>query len=305
MNFLQLVNETIKASGVSLDALTSSNFATNTDPLVEKIKDMVRQAWREVQMERGEWEFSTRTKSITLGPRLLVHGLTGSLGVYSGEETEATVEVIDFSPTTAYGPDVSHQLGCLHPVGFPKLGEFMFNGASNYEVIDYAKYDLGLELGSQFSEPLLESIYVQEASNTLGLQDDKTQAGLQKVEVVTWSTWADGPLLAPSHGKPKFATVTPDGFWRFWPYLDKLYTLNISYNSPPAELTQHTDLPEGLAPHYHWVIVWRAVLLWAQYDNRPLDEQRAYKNYRFYKRQMDRYLKPSFNWAASKYDYYY
>lgn len=50
MNYLDLTNEAIRESGISLNALTSGNFTSSTlDPMYTKFKNFVIQAWEEIQ----------------------------------------------------------------------------------------------------------------------------------------------------------------------------------------------------------------------------------------------------------------
>lgn len=313
MDYLQLVNETIKESGVSLDSLSSSDFATTTDHMKIKFKSFVAQSWREIQMERGHWEYMTKEGVAVLSPRFYVElgdrATAPAAGyTYMGVETGTEFEIVATTTLegTWAGADAKAHLDVLSIVGTPKINEAFdeltptIANTDAFTLRDWGSYDMS-EFISDFSQPQLDSVFIQSTGGST-VQTNSADSDMRKIRYIPWSLWTEYCQTTNGTGRPEVFTETPDGSWAFWPRLDKQYLLKTTYSIAPGELSLYSDTPASIPAQYHHAIVWRAVMLWAQYDSRPQDEMRAFKNYRFYKRQMDRYLKPGFSWAESKYN---
>lgn len=264
-------------------------------------------------MERGHWEHMTKEGVAILSPRFYVElgdraTAPPAGSTYSGDETGTEFEVVSTTllDGTWAGGDAKAHIDVVEIVGTPKLNEAfdeLTPSVLNTDVFtlrDWGKYDLSTYI-TGFNEPVLDSVFIQSTGGST-VQTNSADSDLRKLRFVEWSKWTEFQQISHALGRPELFTTTPDGDWAFWPKLDKQYLLKLSYSISPGELSLYSDEPTNLPTQYHYGIVWRAVMLWAQYDNRPQDEIRAFKNYRFYKRQMDRYLKPGFSWGASKFN---
>lgn len=315
MNYLELVNEAIRESGIELDSLNSSTFVSTTEPMHIRFKKWVARAWEEIQVIRGEWEFMTGTKTISLFPRIYAESCydangTGSAGdQYLTEETGVTLTIADTTVLsgTWTGGDAVCVIDLETRNDVLKLNEtadyVLFSGAGldgSFVIKARGLYDLPTELGVSNAEPLWNEFYVQETGNS-SIQANTGGAGLHRVELVEWALFNDYNMTNQSFGMPKIIAKNPDGCYDFWPSLDKEYTFRITYNAPPVALSLYSDTPD-IPTHYHNAIVWRAVLFYARYDHREELAMEAARSYSFYKKQLDRYLKPSFAWGRSHFD---
>lgn len=68
MNYLELVQRTIKESGAHLDV---PDDLSGLDGLQNQFKDWVSQAWQEIQIERPEWHFRQDEGSINIDPLVI------------------------------------------------------------------------------------------------------------------------------------------------------------------------------------------------------------------------------------------
>ena len=76
--YLALVNDVIDESKITLDPLTSLNFASPPRTLMyNRIKKWVKESYEEIIDERPEWYFTQKRTIVTVGPRLHLAGITG------------------------------------------------------------------------------------------------------------------------------------------------------------------------------------------------------------------------------------
>lgn len=311
MNYLQLTNDAIRESGISLDSLTSSNFGSTTDPMQIKFKGWIEQAWREIQMERGEWNFSVQDAVITISPRIYVtngNRATAPAADYTYTTSETDVDLVVVGTTTLSGAwadgDATAFIDVETLEDALKLSETVdetdpdTGNTDTWSIAGRGRYDLST-LVSGFDTPLLEEFYIQSTGNS-SIQDNTAGYDLTNLKYMEWSEWNNWYETDPSKGCPRIFTRTNQNTYDFWPAPDKQYVLKLSYNAAPTSLSAYTDTP-SVDSKYHPAIVWKAVMFWAQYDHNQQAEIRAYKNYRFYKREMDRYLKPGYTWGTSLY----
>ncbi len=312
MDFRTLTNEAIRESGITLDSISSGDFASPTDPMQVKMKNWVKQAWREIQMERNEWEYNSRDATLIISPRIYVElgdrATAPAAGyLYTTNETDVDLEIV--ATTTLSGAWASGTATAYLDV-IEVSGNFKFNETvdetsptiANTDVFNirgWGRYDLAT-LISGFSKPQLETFQIQSTGSST-VQDNTSNPDIRDLQFTPWAEWNNQYETNGQTGMPMLFTRTPLGTFDFWPRLDKQYVLKCTHTIAPAELSAHDDEPD-IPEQYQWGIIWRAVMLYSQYDRQPDVEMRAYKNYRFYKREMDRFLKPGFSWQRSRFD---
>lgn len=73
--FLDLVNSAVDESGCDLAqyATNGSDFATNTEPMLNKFKKYVARAWKEVQQKVFDWQFLNNQAVVTVNPGLMFY----------------------------------------------------------------------------------------------------------------------------------------------------------------------------------------------------------------------------------------
>lgn len=312
MNYLTLVNETIREAGITLDALTSSDFASTTDPMKVRFKNWVAQAWREIQMDRGEWEFLTKEANVIISPRMYVElgdRATAPASGYTYTTTETDVDFEVVGVTTLSG-DWSAGTAAAYIDFIDATGAFKFNETADetsptsanldvFTIRDWGRYDLST-LVDDLDEPNVRNFFIQETGGSSD-QDNTSSTELTPLPFIAWDTFRNNYENSSITGKPILFTQAPNGDYDVYPRPDKQYLLKFSYVTAPVGLSAYTDTPV-IDDKFQWAIVWRAVMFWAQYDRQVDAESRAFKNYRFYKRQLDKYLKPKFTWGRSRFD---
>ena len=95
----------------------------------------------------------------------------------------------------------------------------------------------------------------------------KIYIGENQLNLIPWDDY--DPNDYSGTAEPYDLTIRPDGVFILAPTPDAAYTLNFEYFRTPLDFTQNTDTPLFPA-RFHEVIVWRAVLLYA--NNESADE---------------------------------
>lgn len=312
MNFRELVNRAIEESGTSLDEIESADFDSPSDPMQVRFKNWVRRAWREIQIDRNEWHYISKTATINLAPRIYVEAgsraTTPAAGyTYTSNETLQDLEVLSVdlvsgawaSDTAVAYIDVEGNIDQL------KINETVDETSPNiletdvFTIRDTNVYDLTRDI-ADLNEVQVNNVYVQDTGNSSNQANSSSNQRF-RVRWVDWDHWNAQIMGMPISNMPLAFTRDPKGKYKFWPALDKEYTFQIGYSVDPTELSAEADTP-AIPSQYHEGIVWKAVMFWAQYDQRPQDEKNAYRNYMFYKRALNKYLKPGFSWEESRFD---
>jgi hypothetical protein len=311
VNALELVNEVIRESGVDLDSLSSSDWASPTEPMQIKMKNWVQQAWTEIQAERRTWEFMNRYGSFTLYPRLYVElgnraTAPADNATFECDTTGATFTLI--ATTTLSGAWASGTAKAY--LDYEDLdGTFKFDEYVNeltptaaddkFKIMDFGSYDLD----TQFSDLATAqdiTFFIQSTGSSTE-QDNETDFDLEKLQFVPWETWVDsyeGQMGA--FGRPQYFTIKPNGHYDFWPRADKGYFIKFKYTAEPGEFAAYSDEP-AISEYLQYAIVWKAVMFYAQFDRAADVERRAKQRYMFYKYLLDRDKKPPFTWPRNRF----
>lgn len=77
---------------------------------------------------------------------------------------------------------------------------------------------------------------------------------------------------------PQKVIVLPDNTLRLYPAPDAVYVLGGVYYESPTELAADSDTP-AISSKFHMAIVWRALMLYAEYEEAPEVYQAAYSEY--------------------------
>jgi len=321
MDFLQLCNRTISEAGVELDPLTVGNFASPSDPFYNRIKQYVRDAWFEIQMSRSEWEFKTRQAKTSIRPRITVINGNRSIpdpldplnplanlpapppadSIYEGDTTtkQFTVKAV----TTLEGSwaagtarayldlDNIDSAGWVFGEVFDEVDPDPLN-VNVFQTKWYGQYDLIVDTPGSF-EINKGSFYLQ----------DTDGSDRRRLQWVSWETFQQLANVGGSvfFGEPTFVTETSEGKWDFFPRPAKQYTIWFEYVTTPQELTNDDDVPT-IPTEYHEAIVWRALMNYADYDEKPQVFARAERRYGFYRSNLETNKLPTLSWGLSPYD---
>lgn len=79
---------------------------------------------------------------------------------------------------------------------------------------------------------------------------------------------------------PQFITEDNTGRWRLFPHPDVPFTLKFSFSRLAQELALWSDVPKGLPSQFSDLIMWLAVVYYAEWDEQPSVQRRATRYYK-------------------------
>lgn len=304
MNYLELCNKVLDESGKEQNPLTLLNWSSAEAGrrLYPRVKRLVAEAWKMIQMKRNEWEFNSGEFVMTINPRIrFTDGaatVAPSLGtVWRGAESGVaiTVTAIDliagaWADGDAYG-QVEFTTDATNP---PILGEtFEDDGGDGvFEYSDPGSYSLLWGPG-QVREPRWNTFRARRAGDMYN-----------NMVFVPWSNFIVGGLTyAHSNTTPYYFSQDYMGNLVFYGQTMQPFQLTFIYDVAPQTLSDPEDTPEGLPAEYHEWIAWQALVNLARFDKDP--DLYAYANEQVivYRQRAERNLMPIVEWAASNYDY--
>lgn len=314
MNYLQLVNSAIIESGADLEELTSSDFATTTDPMQKRFKRWVNQALKEIEQERDEWTYKTKQSQSVIYPRF--HVVDGDRSAappqnseFIGDDTSTTFKVVNTTTLsgTWAGGTAEAILDVLNVSGPPAWNELFDEEnptPANLNVFRmkwFARYDLEEDLAG-VREINKTSFSVQSAS---GLTDTTLNVGYsdnRQLGFLPWDVFNSSYETNTEWGTPRFVTKSPTGGYDFYPRPDRALILTFNYIADPQELTNYDDEVQDLPLLLQDSVVWRAVMHYADYDRKPDQFARAQRRYEFFRNKADKNYLPTPTFATNRFN---
>lgn len=317
--FLSLVNDLIRESGQDGDSITDFS---NLTPMQTRFKGWIAQSWKEICMERDEWEYMTGKAVRSIYPRIRVEDWTNAGGVpvqgalFAGQDsgfsfTLFNTEAIEGTITDPNGLSAFIDISGFSTANMPFLdemfdqdspvnlaGTFVFKGWGKYNLNNYSDTVVTSGVSYTFTsvEPQLDTLYIQDV--------ETGSTNLQKVTYIPYARFIEmAPEYGSSLGKPQVFTTCPDGTYDMWPRPDKRYVITYEYTKNVTELVNETDVPAALPSEYHDAIMWRALTYFADYDEDTAQFRTATKRYNFYKNRMERRLMPVVSFGRNKFNY--
>lgn len=301
-----LVNEAIRESGVDLDSLLVADFPAPVDPMHDRFKHWVQQAYSEFVLEREQWFSTTGRATITLQPRIFVDQGDLPLAPVANNEfvgynsgTYFTVVGSTLVSGTWLGGDAKATIDFKDAVGDFIIGE-TYNetfpdplNTDAFRIKGWGRYAFN-EFISDFGELQDRNIMIQDASSAA--------FNPQPLVPVPWSEWLYTQEIGSTRGRPNMYTRAPDGKYDFWPRLDKPYILQVHYRKSGTTLALHDDEPLLWPEGYEDAIMWRAVKYYAQFDHQAVVLARAQERLRYWKNRLERDNMPTLSWAPSRYE---
>lgn len=305
--YLDLCNKVLQESGAEQNELTLTNWGSLEAGrrLYPRVKRLVAEAWRMIQMDRFEWEFKSAELFKQLYPRIkiqqgaaLVAPVIGTRykGVDSG--FEFTIQKIipkagDWAIGTWEGQlELSPDYVGTNLIPAEMFNEITAPGNSSFMYVQKGSYDF-----TEF-DPLLREIQWE----TFVASQNKTTP--IPVLSIPWNNWLykDMTFTQGSRTVPSYVSQDFEGNLVFYPQtLDPFY-ISVVYDRAPQELVDPSDVPLLLKPEYHEWIAWFALYRLAMYDkNAPLAAY-AKPSVDFYSRRAERYLLPRPEWGENKFD---
>jgi hypothetical protein len=310
LNYLELTNKALEEAGVDLDPLTSATFANPLpSKMYTKMKNWVKDAWEDIQLENNELEFTKGIATVRIYPALLFQDgsrvnepATGDTGTWDLGDVSLTFQSVttsegDWAVDTAYGTMYFTTLEDTST--FNLLDTFSETDGPNEGTLDdgsfvfkyWGRYDL-----REFVDDLEEANF-----RTFEIEDNDNSSKY-KLEFVPWAIWKDQYEFSDNRrGMPVYFTETPDGKIDFSPRPDKDYVITFSYTKQLQTLSAYTDEPV-MDSRYHGAIVWQAVMYYANYDRQNDLWSRANKRLIKFLYAIDRDLGPEVNFGSSQFD---
>jgi hypothetical protein len=308
MNNLELVNGVIVESGVDLAELTSANFAAPPDKMFTRIKRMVRQANKQMQLERDEYFTRVKEGVALVSPRfefydyldLVPTTLPEGVAVSAETEHDFTTAPAIFSTATTGFSDITAvdgtAVGIDNQMNFQlKIGEnILYPDATAPDASTrfkrwgtYNFTDQNATLDTILTD--VSDIHLDTMRYTVDSLEDAGNRPIQYVPLFDFPDhcWYDSP------GQPRVFTQDATGRYAFWPHPAFPIRLRFKYTASVEDLILFDDEPTWLRTQWHEAIMWLAVKYFAEYIQNPALEQRAYRRWNNTKQQMERNEMPT------------
>lgn len=288
--FLELVNEVVYESKVTLDPLLSGNFASPPrTSMYGRIKRWVNQSYTELLNDKPEWFFKNERAVITVRPRLLVTNIdlitnpmlfindrligeksgvviqveSVDILLEPGDGTEGDEITIGYSVISGDANDmVLNEYLTLDPIAVgPDISQYARIGGRG-------RYDLA-QNRPQMDSVLESSVMIQPAVDFQTNPGPGDLNGLWPVNVLSTYTPMDtwGDMFALSPGRPAALIRARNGLYELYPHPDQPYDISFSYNVRPVPMVNHDSTPALLPEKYHEYLVWAAIEKLADFNS--------------------------------------
>lgn len=293
MTYLELVNRALVESKVTLDPLTSVNFATPPGSIMyDHFKRWCNDAYQELALSRNDWQFRKERATVTVYPRLQVAGLPGSITpgdilrtktsgvqltvievhIFENIEqpnngAEVTISFLYDDPSQAADIILGEELEEINPTPTALVG--YVKGWGFYDFRELLPVSLQIDP---------ESVYLNKT-----VQDSFDEGDLNSYPVafLPWETFDTKyayRYIDMYYGAARAIAQTPQGSYELYPRLDKAYLLSFDYTRDFEPLTTWDSIPDILPPEYHQYLMWKTVMEYADFDGNAKVFARAKKH---------------------------
>ena len=284
-NYITLVNDAIKESKVTLDPLTAETFDNPPRTrLYSLFKDWINDAYVELFLSPNEWEFKSARITVMVEPAILLQNVAspveiGDVLVGQSSDVIFTVTGVSFheeAPLTL--PDEVTVYGIFNtdynlPYHFQQ-GEVIlredapvatYGGIGSH---DFAEQITGMD---ELFHTNIRMFDVPES-------DEHYSHGYTAGNLVRYLPWNQHNYYPTTSVWGAFISKNPQGHYQFFPPLQKPMLLSFDYSQHPTPMVNATDYPEFLPAKYHDYLVWKAVMEYADFDNKADVFRRAKKH---------------------------
>lgn len=304
MDYLELVNKALDESGKENTPLTLATWSSAEagKRLYPRLKRLVAEAWKMIQLNRNEWEFNSGEFTTTIQPRMkFENGSRPTAPVAGGTwtsqtsglqitVTEISLVAGDWADGDAYG-QVEFSTTSQSA---PQLGETFDEDAGDgtFEYIGPGTYRLLWGPGD-VREPRWNTFQARRSGEMYN-----------SMVFVPWNNFILGGLTyAHSRSVPYYFTQDYLGDIQFYGQSVQPFTLSFVYDVAPQTLSDPSDVPTGLPAEYHEWIAWEALKNLARFDKDPDLFAYAEQQASAYRRRAERNLLPNMEWERSRFDY--
>ena len=288
--YLELVNEAIAEAKVTLDPLTSANFASPPRTILyNRFKTWVARAYKELLMRRKEWQFRMERGNLEVWPRLHLSSVTGTFAIgdviegadsgitatvkkiHTFEDvegdggTEVTLSLDVEEGSSLFDFFITEDINRTSPTSDPAIA--VVKGLGRYKISDEVTNMKDIEINSiKFFDP-----------------DNLDYEPYFTVNSLGWDAWTYSDYPWESFGgRPELVTKAPDGNLEFYPRLDRNYIMHFNFNRKLPELVDWDDTPSEIPEEYEDYLMWKALADYADWDSNQRVYARASKNLETY-----------------------
>lgn len=303
MDYLQLVNKVLEESGKEQDQLTYDTWDSPESGrrLYPRVKRLVRESWKMLQMNRNEWKFNSGDAVITITPRLkFVSGANpagepAGSSQWTGRSSGAVITITsvatvdgDWVDGDAYGQIEFSTTGTKPPV----VGEVFDDGADGtFEYTGVGSYSISNGT-TRVREPRWDTVKAKRPGE-----------GYSVLQFIPWTQYVLGGFnYGSTSAVPRYFSQDYQGNLVFYTQTLQPFMLSFMYDMAPQELSAAKDVPEGLPEEYHDWIAWEALIDLARFDKDPDLFSYAQSKAVVYRQRAERNLMPLMEWETSRYN---
>lgn len=299
MNYLDLVNFAIEESGLELDLLDEETWDSYVAGrrVYPRLKRYVQQSWKNIQLQRNQWEFGSAKVSQLVFPRFVVSDVAGwpmlPGDVFVGDDSGFVLSILrvienDLDST------VTIEFTSTGEYKVPRFGELFIreDAQAEFVFVGRGSYDFGLDV------PALSEIQW----NTFTITAEN--AAPMQATYIPYSTWMYEvyDFASGSRTAPAFLSQDYKGEVVFLHQTYQPFTVSFIYSVQPQILIDWDDVPRGFPEAYHEWIAWEAVKRIATYDKNPQLYAHAERNAQFYRNRAEVNLMPHVSWRGNAFN---
>lgn len=307
MNYLDLCNKVIQESAAEQNELTLDNWDSPEAGrrLYPRIKRLVAEAWKMLQMERDEWEFKSVERSFQVNPRMKVKSGGGpqppAIGdVFKNTRTNDTIKIVRIDAVSGSWGAGNWEGQIEFVRESDTSGTFNFDDvfeSVNLPDITFV-YDRSGSYDFANDDPTLREI---QWTTFVGRSPKMSPTPLTFIPWINWM-YLDADFSVSYRTLPQYVSQDFEGKINFYPQTFEPFTISFVYDTAPQILTDPEDVPVLLKEEYHDWIAWKALEMLAMYDKNATLLAWAVRNVDFYRRRANRELMPIPRWGWSKFD---
>lgn len=300
--YLQIVNEAVDEAKVSVDALTSVNFASPPrTQLYDRFKRWVNLAYQELLQDRKDWHFRTERANVNIWPRLHLSGLSyvpaiGDVLEGASSGVRFTVKAVHAHEDVEVDTTVEHTVSVDFAVPSERANLILRENINRVSpspssAVGYLKawgrYDFR-SLVTQLEKVNIDTVMFHDLDGFS-----------RKVIPLTTSQWPVDYSMYPWNGDyPLYMAESSQGSYDLYPMPMGECRLSFDFTRSIPTMVNYNDVPLGLPEEYHEYLVWKAVEEFADFDGNGKLYTRARKRTEKYRNYMERDEMPAINVAG-------
>lgn len=302
--YLDLVNKVLLESGKEQDQLTELTWDSQdaSRRIYPKVKRLVQDAWKSIQMSRNEWEFKTAELFTTVRPRIkIANGYIDALDIptqWRGAVSNTVIEFLNTEITEGSfeDGDAVGQIELLVVSGSSIQRGETFNGVDgtgSFDYIEKGSYDFLNDTNGLIREPHWTTFVA-----------GRDTAYPNPVAYIPWDnfTYKSYSFVGTNQSVPNYVSQDFEGRLVFYPQPLAPFTISFVYDVAPQLLVEWDDVPFNIPEEYHEWIAWRALMSLARFDKDPDLFAYAESEHDEFQKRAERNLLPIPSYAPSRFN---